>query len=298
MAERTTGERITGEWAAEEWATEEQTPNLRLSLRIKEVLHRETTPYQEMAVYDTFECGRTLFLDGTVQTTAADEFTYHEALIHVPLFAHPNPRRVLIVGGGDGGPVREVLKHPSVEAVHLVEIDRRVFEVAREYLPFNNSWYGDPRAQVIFTDGIRYVADLAGLVENGAAERYDVAIVDSTDPVGPAVGLFTSNFYAAVRRILNPGGLMVAQSESPFVHRHVIKRVVDAMSEAWPVCRLYLGPVPTYPSGYWSYTIGANGGDPSQPARPVPEGFKAKLYTSEWHRAAFALPPFVQELLP
>jgi spermidine synthase len=274
---------------AAQWATEAQTEDMRLSLRIRRVVHQERTSYQDLAVYDTAQYGRALFLDGTVQTTEADEFAYHEALVHVPLFAHPAPRGVLIIGGGDGGAVREALKHPTVERVHLVEIDDRVVEVARRHLAFNSAALDDPRVRVIIADGIRYVA--------ATAERYDVVIIDSTDPVGPAVGLFTASFYSAVRRTLNPGGLLVAQTESPFIHQAVIRRAVTAMREAFPVCRLYLGAVPTYPSGLWSYTIGSDGVDPSAPARPAPPGFAAKYYTSEVHRAAFALPPFVADLL-
>lgn len=274
----------------EVWFTENQTQHLRISVRVREVLRRERSEYQELMVLDTHEFGRMLVLDNVIQTTERDEFTYHEMMAHVPLFAHPNPRRVLVIGGGDGGVLREVLKHPTVEAAHLAEIDARVVEVARELLPEVND-FDDPRVKVFITDGIRHVQE--------HPDSYDVIIVDSTDPVGPAVALFDEGFHRAVFAALREHGIFVQQSESPFFTRDLIRQVQASLRRVFPVATLYWGVVPTYPGGLWTYSVASKGPDPS---RPDPErwsryGLATRYYTPEVHRAAFVLPPFVAGLV-
>lgn len=273
---------------SELWFTERQTENLAISLRITRTLHAERTAYQDLLVAETADFGRLLVLDGTVQLTERDEFFYHEMLVHVALMAHPKPERVLVVGGGDGGTVREVLKHPEVEMAHLAEIDKAVIEAGRQYFPNLSSALSDPRARVFETDGIAHV--------EAAKDEYDVILVDSTDPVGPAVGLFRTPFYAACERALRNGGVLVAQSESPLLHGDLIRDMAGAMRTAFPVVRLYLSPVPTYPSGLWSFLVATKGFDPAQPsAKPVPAGLS--YYTPDVHRAAFSLPPFAARLV-
>lgn len=285
------------------WFTERQTPSVAFSCRVVRTLDVRRTVYQDLAVLETEPFGRMLVLDGAIQLTLADEFIYHEMLAHVPLFAHGRPRRVLVVGGGDGGTVREVLRHPEVEEVVLAEIDPEVVEACRRHFPELASSIDDPRVRLCLGDGIAHVAEHPG--------EYDVILVDSTDPVGPAVGLFSESFYAGCRRALRPGGLMAAQTESPVFHADLIARAFSRMRAVFPVTRLYLAPVPTYPGGLWSFTIGSTGPDPADPwgghqprgredeGTTGPRGgfLATRYYTPEVHRAAFALPAFVQQIL-
>jgi spermidine synthase len=272
------------------WFTEKQTPDLGITFRLTRTLRFEQTRYQELAVHETNQFGRLLVLDGTVQTTEADEFFYHEMIAHPALFAHSDPKRVLIIGGGDGGVVREVARHTGVESIELVEIDDRVVAAGKEFFPTISSGLSDPRVKVIIGDGIAHVAK--------AESQYDVIIVDSTDPVGPAVGLFAVEFYKSVNRALRPGGILVAQTESPVVNRDVLSHAFRSISQAFGNTRLYLGPVPTYPSGSWSYTLGLKSDiDPAAVIGAKPCPFSTKYYSPEVGRAAFALPPYVRELI-
>src|SRR5690554_2194506 len=230
-----------------------------------------------------------LVLDGIIMTTEKDEFFYHEMITHVPLHTHPRPEQVLVVGGGDGGTVREVLKHPTVSRVVLAEIDEGVINAARKYLPALAGGLSDPRVEIEITDAILYVRE--------HRNEFDVVIVDSTDPVGPGVGLFTKEFYQDVYKALKDGGLMVAQTESPVNNKELVQKIHRTLQEVFPLVRLYLGPVPTYPSGLWSYTLASKGPDPVA----VPDerflALETKYYTPEIHRAALALPPFIREWL-
>ncbi|AEJ41924.1 spermidine synthase [Sulfobacillus acidophilus TPY] len=269
------------------WFTENQTDALRLGLRLKSVLAAEKTPYQELMVAETETYGRLLALDNYVQTTVADEFVYHEMITHVPLFMHPHPKQVAVIGGGDGGAIREILKHPSVEKAHLVEIDERVVTIAREYFPEISHALSDPRAELHFTDGIEWIRQ---------ARQLDVVIVDSTDPIGPAEGLFQSDFYHNIRQAMTEDGVMVAQSESPFLHRDLIRHMARGMRAWFEHVALYTAAIPTYPSGYWSFLMAS-----SKPLVPHPRYQTANLTTRYWtpgiQTAAFVLPRFVEEIL-
>lgn len=268
--------------------TERQTPNLEITFRLQETLLRQTTAYQELMVVDTLEYGRMLCLDGTVQTTERDEFVYHEMIAHIPLNAHPNPRRVLIVGGGDGGTLREVTRHPEVAEAVQVEIDEGVVEASRRFLPTLAAGFLDPRVQLIIGDGIKHVRDSEGL--------YDCIIIDSTDPVGPATGLFSADFYRSCHRALAHDGILVAQSESPFLHGELITSIQAGMRESFPLVHLYLAAVPTYPSGLWSFSVASKVHDPRQFNAERAAALKTKYYGPEVHQGAFLLPPFVREL--
>ena len=221
-----------------------------------------------------------------------DEFVYHEMIAHVPLAVHPHPKRVLIVGGGDGGTAREVLKHPSIEHVRLVEIDEMVVSASREYLPSLSVAFDDPRLEVTFDDGVRFVAH--------TDHAFDVVIVDSTDPVGPAEPLFDRLFYQNVSRILTPGGIMVTQAESPYYDHVIQKTMLTNQRPYFNRLHLYLFSNLTYPGGLWSFGLG------SQQFCPVgdfdAERFEraaiiTQYYTPRIHRAAFALPAFVEQNL-
>ncbi len=270
------------------WFTEDQTDTVRLGLKVESVLWKETTAYQELVVANTDAYGRLLVLDGAVQTTIGDEFVYHEMITHVPLALHPHPRKVAVIGGGDGGAIREILKHPSVEEAHLIEIDEKVVEASRRFFPEISAGLDDERAFLHYTDGIQWVRE---------AKDFDVIIVDSTDPVGPAEGLFAPEFYASIKEALGDHGIMVAQSESPFLQPHLIQRVMTGIAQSFPVTRLYLAAVPTYPSGLWSFSLGANGDLQDAALRPELRDMPTRYWTPQIQRSCFDLPKFVQELV-
>lgn len=264
------------------WFTEKQTENVGLSLRVRESLLVEQTPFQQLAVLDTYLYGRMLVLDGAIQTTEEDEFVYHEMITHVPLITHPHPREVLVIGGGDGGTVREIVKHPDVSRVRLVEIDDRVVAAARRFLPSLSQALDDPRAEVIIADGTEYV--------RATREACDVIIIDSTDPVGPAVKLFEADFYRTVHGALTPEGLFVAQSKSPYLDRDLIREILAIMRSLFPITLIYTAAIPTYPSGFWSFVLGSKRHHPLTFDEGRAEKLETRYYSPEIHRAAFTLP--------
>lgn len=271
------------------WFTEMQTKNLAISCRTKEIIHSEKTPFQKLAVIDTLEFGRMLVLDNVIQTTINDEFVYHEMIAHVPLNTHVNPLRALVIGGGDGGTVREIVKHPSIEKVVLCEIDEEVITTAKKHLPEISAALGHPKVEIAVEDGIKHVKEKKGI--------YDVIIIDSTDPVGPAEGLFSAAFYRDIAVALKEDGLFAAQTESPFFNKDLIRRIFKDVSGIFPVARLFLANVPTYPGGLWSFTIGSKKYDPLNIDPAGIKDFGTRYYSPGVHRAAFTLPPFVAELL-
>jgi spermidine synthase len=270
------------------WFYENQTPHLEFCTRVKKTLHTETTQFQELKVLDTYEFGRVLVLDGAIQTSVQDEFIYHEMLTHVPLYTHPNPQRVLVIGGGDGGTIREVLKHDEVKEAHLVEIDRRVVETAQEYLPEISGQLAARPVEIFFEDGLKFIQK--------CREEYDVILVDSPDQVGPAVELFSGEFYRDIHKALKPDGLFVAQTESPFFNQDLIHRVFNDVKDIFPVARLYLTSIPTYPGGAWTFTLGSKEHHPLSFSKQD-TAIATRYYTPRLHRAAFVLPRFLEEIL-
>ncbi|NLL19875.1 MAG: polyamine aminopropyltransferase [Clostridia bacterium] len=271
------------------WFSELQTPSIGISCLTKATLHSEKTEYQDLMVIDTVAFGRMLLLDGVIQTTIKDEFVYHEMIAHVALNTLKNPKRALVVGGGDGGSIREIIKHPSIEKATLVEIDRRVVEVSKEYLPEISVGLQNPKVEIIYDDGIKHVKE--------HKNTYDLIIVDSTDPVGPAVGLFAKEFYASVFEALTDEGIFVAQTESPFFEDQLIRRVYKDVKDIFPVAKLMLANIPTYPGGLWTFTMGSKKYDPEQADLSNIPPLNTKYYSPEVHKAAFVLPPFVQDII-
>ncbi|MTI93940.1 MAG: polyamine aminopropyltransferase [Firmicutes bacterium] len=271
------------------WYTEEQTSQIRLSCKIKETLYTARTQFQELAVIDTEPFGRMLVLDGMVQTCLADEFVYHEMIAHVPLFAHPEPKQVLVIGGGDGGAIREVLKHTQVERAVLAEIDGEVIESTRRFLPEIAGALDDHRVDIQVVDGISYLKQ--------RHNEFDCILVDSTEPVGPAIGLFSQDFYQSVFDALKPDGLMVAQTESPFYNQDILLRAATGMRSVFGQAATYLASIPTYPSGLWSFTMASKKYQPGCLMRQPAPDLAVKYYTPELHKASFELPLFVRELL-
>ncbi|MDE0384695.1 MAG: polyamine aminopropyltransferase [Defluviicoccus sp.] len=278
-----------------EWFTETLYTDYRQSLRISKVLHRERTVYQDLMIFENPCFGRVLALDGIVQTTEGDEFAYHEMLVHVPILAHGNAKRVAIIGGGDGGALEEVLKH-DVERVAMVELDPAVVELSRRYLPsICGDAFDDPRAEVIFADGAAFMRE--------ADETFDVIVVDSTDPVGPSVALFEQEFYADCRARLGEAGVLVTQSGVTFMQedeaRDTYRRMKPLFADAW----LYLTQVPTYGAGFMTLGWGSLSAAPRKtPLAEIERRFRAaaietRYYTPEIHVAAFGLPGYIRALM-
>lgn len=280
------------------WYTERD-ETVAMSLRHKgDYLYKQKSPYQTVEVLDTYAYGKTLTLDGKVMTTEGDEYVYHEMITHIPLFAHPNPKRVLIVGGGDGGAAREVVRHPEVEHVDLVEIDELVLEASKIHLPAIAQGLEHPKVKVHIADGIQFV-------QQTTKAQYDLVIIDSTDPDGPATGLFSETFYQKVYDILRPEGILVTQSESPRFNTGVFQdiyrcyRGIFGEHNVW----CYLINVPTYPSGTWSLSFCAKGGtQPTDALRNLDT--RLSQLAGNFHyfnrgicQAAFALPNYVLDLL-
>nr|BAL58091.1 spermidine synthase [uncultured prokaryote] len=258
-----------------------------------EHLHSERSPYQQIDVYETSAFGRVLVLDGLLQTTEADEFCYHEMLVHVPMLSVEAPRRVLIIGGGDGGSLRHVLMHPSVERAVMCEIDERVVAASRRWLPSVSAGaFDDPRATLVFDDGASFVAS--------SSEQWDVVIVDSSDPVGPGVVLFRHPFYRSVSERLAPGGVLAVQACSPFFQPAELHAAVTNLRAAFPDVRLYLGAVPTYPGTLWAFALAGRSlvvDAETARRRAAERRLRTRFWTPELHASAFALPAFVQAIL-
>jgi spermidine synthase len=272
------------------WYTEKHTPHSGITMEVRKSIYHGESDYQTLDILDTFEFGRMLLLDGVVMLTERDEFVYHEMLAHVPINTHPFPEKILVVGGGDGGTVREALKHPQVREVTLVEIDRMVVEAALEHLPFISEGLRDPRTKIVYGDGVRFIADTP-------PGSYDVILVDSTDPVGPAEALFTEDFFRNCATALGPDGVFVTQSESPFYHMPFMVDVYRKMSGIYPQVGFYFAPVPTYPSGIWSFLMGSRAGNTSLPECRDQVDLPTKYYDCQIHLASFAVPRFLAEAL-
>ncbi|WP_457679389.1 polyamine aminopropyltransferase [Thermovibrio sp.] len=264
-----------------------------LTMKVKGSKYKKT-PFQELLLLETEDWGKVLVLDGAVQTTERDEFIYHEMIVHPALFTFTRPvEKVLVIGGGDGGTVRELLKH-QVKEITMVEIDREVVEFAKAELPSISCGLKDERVNLIFTDGREFV--------KGKEEEFDAIIVDCSDPIGPSKVLYQEEFYRDCFKALLPDGILITQSESPFAQRKVHLKVVKELSKVFPIVRPYLAFIPTYPSGMWSFTIASKkldplGVPPSSLGKLykefVKENGELKYYNPEVHYGAFAIPNFV-----
>ncbi len=277
------------------WLREALHPDWAQAFRIDRLVHDSRTGHQRLRLIENARFGRVLTLDDVVQVTTGDEFIYHEMMAHVPVLAHGAARRVLIVGGGDGGLAREVLRHRGVEQVTMVEIDRAVVDFAREHLPTVSAGaFDDPRLELVIDDGAAFVG------RDGPA--FDVILVDSTDPVGPGEALFTDSFYGRAKRRLAPGGILVTQNGVPFLQPDELAATMRAFAALFADAACYLITVPTYAGGPMALGWGTDG-----PARSVPlevlearfaaAGLTTRCYTPELHRAAFALPAYVRALM-
>jgi spermidine synthase len=274
------------------WYDETFGDQTRLGLRVKETLFSARSPYQKVEVIDTVGFGRVLVIDDVFMTSEYDEFLYHEMLVQPALATAPRIERVLVIGGGDGGTVREVLRHPEVQECVMVEIDRIVVDASKAYLPGIGTAWEDPRLEVRFIDGVDYV-------KTSSDDPYDVILLDGTDPTGTGALLFDESFYRGCKRMLVSEGVMALQSESPLLMMDVFVEIQHRLRRLFSEVHPYIGPVPLYGTGTWSWTWCS---DTGEPLRPIPERQAAivegsKAYNEDLHQAVFALPNYVKRAL-
>lgn len=276
------------------WFSEPHTPNVKLSIRVDRQLCSEESKFQRIDVFESPEFGRFLVLDGYIMLTEKDEFIYHEMIVHVPMAVHPNVKRVLVIGAGDGGAVRELTKYPEIEHIDLVEIDEMVIQVCREFLPRTSCRLDEERVHIHYEDGLRFV--------RAQEDAYDLIIVDSTDPFGPGEGLFTKEFYGNCYKALKEDGIMVNQHESPFYEADATAcmRAHKRIVETFPISRVYQAHIPTYPSGHWLFGFASKKYHPVHGLdreRWMNRELDTLYYTPKLHEGAFCLPAYVEKLL-
>ncbi len=280
-----------------EWIREPLHDGWAQTLRADETLFDSATEHQRLRVFENARFGRILTLDDVVQTTEGDNFIYHEMMTHVPILAHGAAKRVCIVGGGDGGMAREVLRHSSVEQVTMVEIDAGVVEFSKRYLPMlSQGAFEDPRLDLVIADG-------ADFMRNAEGEEFDVIIIDSTDPIGPGEVLFTDTFYGHAKRAMAAGGIIVTQNGVPFMQGDELTGTMRAFQALFDDATCYLATIPTYAGGPMAFGWGTDSTARSVSLCELQErfaksGLEPDYYTPDVHQAAFALPGYVQKLFP
>ncbi|MDE6519706.1 MAG: polyamine aminopropyltransferase [Ruminococcus sp.] len=276
------------------WFTERHTPNVKFSIKVDRQLYTAQSEFQRIDIFDSKEFGRFLTLDGYMMLTEKDEFIYHEMITHIPMAVHPNPKNILVIGAGDGGVIRELTRYSSVESIDLVEIDELVIEVSKKYLPATACCLDDERVHIFCEDGVKFI--------RRCDNKYDVIIVDSTDPFGPGESLFTKEFYGSCNKALRDDGIMVNQHESPFYDEDALamQRAHRKIVESFPISRVYQAHIPTYPSGHWLFGFASKKYHPVHDLNSVKWnmlGLKTKYYNTKLHCGAFALPNYVEEML-
>lgn len=265
---------------------EYHSPSSGIFFKIKNLLYRQDSPHQKIEVFENEYFGNVLLLDGLVQTTERDEFFYHEMLVHPALVVHPAPQNLLIIGGGDGGALKEVLRFP-IEYVCLVEIDPQVIEVSKKYFPWLSPCLKDQRTELVIAEGRKFIEE--------TDRKFDIILVDSSDPVGPSASLHEKGFYRKLKNCLNSNGIVVAQVGSPFFHPESIKQKSTSLKELFKIVSFYVSPVPTYPGGCWCFVFLSDRIHPLHIRRDPPSGLN--YFNLDIHRSAFSLPNFLKEKL-
>lgn len=276
------------------WYTENQTENVNFSMKVKKHLYSEQSPFQKIDVLDTYEFGRVLVIDNWTMVTEKDEFIYHEMITHVAMATNKDIKNVLVIGAGDGGTVRELTRYKTIEKIDMVEIDEAVVIASKEFLPFTSNKLNDERVNLYFEDGIKFIKDKENI--------YDLIIVDSTDPIGPGEGLFTTEFYKDCYKALTEKGILINQCESPYYPNNAreMNRSFSKLNSLFNVCEAYQYHMPTYPSGHWMFCFA------SKELHPIRDlkadewnslGIETKYYNTDLHRGAFMLPTYVKNLL-
>jgi spermidine synthase len=276
------------------WFNEAYTDNCTFSIKTEKCLHSEQSTFQKIDFYESKDFGTFFTLDGYMMVNQKDEFIYHDMIVHVPMAVNPDIKKVLVIGGGDGGTIRELSRYQSIEHIDLVEIDERVVRLCQEYLPQTASQLTDERVTMYFEDGLIFIEDKVNC--------YDLILVDSTDPIGPGEGLFTLAFYENCYQALSEKGIMINQHESPYYPGDVyeMQKAHKKLATTFDVCKVYQFHMPTYASGHWLFGFASKGLDPIKDHKPE-QWSKNNLYTKYYnnaiHKAAFALPTYVIELL-
>lgn len=276
------------------WYTEEQTDSVRFSIKVDKPLYTGQSEFQRIDVFHSKEFGNFFTLDGLIMVTEKDEFIYHDMIVHIPMATNLKIKNVLVIGAGDGGTVRELTRYESIENIDMVEIDKMVVDVCREYFPQTACKLDDPRVNLFFEDGLRFV--------RSKENTYDLVIVDSTDPFGPGEGLFTKEFYGNCYKALKADGILVNQHESPYYEEYAksMQKAHKRIEELFPVCRVYQAHIPSYPSGHWLFGFASKTYDP---LTDIDEqawnklGIKTRYYNTDIHKGCFALPNYVLEIL-
>jgi len=276
------------------WYTENHTRNVRFSIKVDTQIVSVKSEFQQIDIFNSVEFGKILTLDGFLMLTEKDEFIYHEMIAHVPMAVNTKAKKVLVIGAGDGGTIRELTRYKTIEQIDVAEIDKMVVDICREYLPQTSSRFDDKRVSLYFEDGLKFV--------RSKKDEYDIIIVDSTDPFGPGEGLFTREFYGNCYTALKEDGILINQHESPYYPEDAkaMKRAHKQIFSVFPICRVYQAHIPTYPSGHWLF------GFASKKLEPIEDldennwksfNIKTKYYNMDLHKGAFALPTYVREML-
>jgi len=276
------------------WYTENHSEEVRFSVKVNKQIYSAQSAFQRIDILDTNEFGRIFTLDGLIMVTEKDEFIYHDMIVHVPMATNPNIKKVLVIGAGDGGTVRELTRYKTIERIDMVEIDKQVVEVCLEYFKQTSCALNDERVNLYFEDGIKFISQ--------KSSEYDLIIVDSTDPIGPGEGLFTRQFYSDCYNALNENGILVNQHESPYYDMYAksMKRAHRRIKEIFPICKVYQVHIPTYSSGHWLFGFASKKYDPVKDLDVQAWndlGLKTKYYNTELHVGSFALPNYVKDML-
>ncbi|MBQ8727663.1 MAG: polyamine aminopropyltransferase [Oscillospiraceae bacterium] len=276
------------------WFSEMHTNNVKMSIRVEKQLFSGTSDFQRIDIFDSVEFGRFLTSDGSVIFSEKDEFTYDEMIVHVPMAVHPSVKKVLVIGGGDGGVARELSYYDEIEEIDVVEPDELFVNVCREFFPDNAKGLDDPRVKIFYRDGLRFL--------RGKQDQYDLIINDSTDPLGYTAGLFTKEFYGSCYKALKEDGIMVYQHGSPFfdVDEESCRTMHRKAFRSFPISRVYQAHIPTCPSGYWLFGFASKKYHPLRDFDPIrweKRGLKTWYYSANLHRGAFMLPKYVEDLL-
>ena len=276
------------------WYTEEHTKNVKFSIKVNRQLVSVTSPFQRIDIFESEEFGRFLTLDGFMMLTEKDEFIYHEMMVHIPMAVKENVKKVLVVGAGDGGTVRELLKYNTIEHIDMVEIDKMVVDVCKEYLPSTAYKLDDPRVSIHYEDGLKFV--------RSKTAEYDIVLVDSTDPFGPGEDLFTREFYGNCYNALKEDGILINQHESPYYEAdaEAAGRAHKQLKAVFPVATVYQFHMPTYPSGHWLFGFASKKYSPVEDLKAEEWnklGISTRYYNTELHKGAFALPNYVKEII-
>lgn len=276
------------------WFSEKSTETCKFSIKVKEQIYSEKTPFQTIAFFESYDFGRFFTLDGLMMVNEKDEFIYHDMIVHVPMAVNPTIKKVLVIGGGDGGTVRELTRYNSIESIDLVDIDERVVRLCEKYLPLTASKFEDSRVSTYFEDGVAFVKT--------RQDYYDLILVDSTDPIGPGEGLFTSEFYKDCYKALNSNGILINQHESPYFNNYALEmqKAHKKLKSIFDVCKVYQFHMPTYASGHWLFGFASKGLDPIKDHKKEEWeslGLITKYYNSGIHFGSFQLPSYVQNLL-